>query len=143
MFSSKTDLWATPQKFFDQLNSFYRFETDVCAIPDNAKCPTYFTPEMNGLAQEWNGTCWMNPPYGRGIGAWVEKARLSADENGATVVCLLPARVDTRWWHDHCAKAAEIHFVRGRLKFGDAENSAPFPCAVVVFRPTLEKMLSY
>lgn len=134
MFSSKTDLWATPQDFFDKLHAVFKFDTDVCALPDNAKCARFFSPEQDGLKQEWHGVCWMNPPYGREIGAWVEKAYNSAKANGATVVCLLPARVDTRWWHDYCAKG-EVHFVRGRLKFGNAVNSAPFPCAVVVFRP--------
>ena len=109
---------------------------DVCALPDNAKCIQFFTPDMDGLAQPWEGVCWMNPPYGREIGKWVEKAYRSAKEAGATVVCLLPARVDTRWWHDFCAKG-EVHFVKGRLKFGGAKDSAPFPNAVVVFRPTL------
>ncbi|KAB0665642.1 adenine methyltransferase [Oryzomonas japonica] len=136
MFSSETDMWATPQDFFDRLNIIFRFNLDVCALPDNAKCEHYFTPDMDGLAQPWGGVCWMNPPYGRGIGKWVEKAYRSAKDNGATVVCLLPARVDTRWWHDFCAKG-EIHFVKGRLKFGAAKDNAPFPNAVVVFRPTL------
>ena len=137
MFSSKTDLWATPQDFFDRLNAIFRFQTDVCALHENAKAPEFYTPQMDGLAQSWKGVCWMNPPYGREIGRWVEKAYTSAKTNGATVVCLLPARVDTRWWHDFCAKG-EVFFVRGRLKFGSAENSAPFPCAVVVFRPRIE-----
>lgn len=141
MFSSKTDLWATPQDFFNRLHSAFRFTTDVCALPENAKCAKFYTPEMDGLAQDWNGTCWMNPPYGRGIGEWIEKAYRSAKENGATVVCLIPARVDTRWWHDFCAKG-EVHFVRGRLKFGDARDSAPFPSAVVVFRPNVGDALS-
>ena len=142
MFSSKTDLWATPQDFFNRLNSAFRFTTDVFALPENAKCEKFYTPEIDGLAQEWHGTCWMNPPYGRGIGEWIEKAYRSAKENGATVVCLIPARVDTRWWHDFCAKG-EVHFVRGRLKFGDARDSAPFPSAVVVFRPNVEDALSH
>ena len=136
MFSSATDMWATPQDFFDRLNVVFRFNVDVCALPDNAKCGEFFTPDMDGLAQPWQGVCWMNPPYGREIGKWVEKAYRSAKETRATVVCLLPARVDTRWWHDFCAKG-EIHFVKGRLKFGGAKNFAPFPNAVVVFRPTL------
>lgn len=139
-FSSETDLWATPQEFFDKLNRIFRFETDVCANHENAKCASFFTPEQNGLSQEWTGVCWMNPPYGRAIGEWVEKAYRSAKENGATVVCLLPARVDTRWWHDYCAKG-EVHFCKGRLKFGDAKNSAPFPSAVVVFRPCVSDVL--
>lgn len=136
MFSSKTDMWATPQDFFDSLNAVFRFEVDVCAIAENAKCNTFFSPDVDGLSQEWNGVCWMNPPYGREISAWVKKAYLSAKKNGATVVCLLPARVDTKWWHDYCS-GGEIHFIKGRLKFGSSANSAPFPSAVVVFRPQI------
>lgn len=136
MFSSATDQWATPQAFFDKYNAAYKFQTDVCAQPENAKCANYFTPEQDGLAQEWHGVCWMNPPYGRTIGKWVAKAASAANDNGATVVCLLPARTDTAWWHDHVAThATRIEFIRGRLKFGDAKNSAPFPSAVVVFSP--------
>lgn len=140
MFSSETDMWATPQEFFNRLNKVFRFETDVCALPENTKCSRYYTPETDGLQQQWTGVCWMNPPYGREIGKWVEKAFRSAKDNGATVVCLLPARVDTRWWHDYCDKG-EVKFLKGRLKFGDATNSAPFPSAVVVFRPRVEDAL--
>jgi phage N-6-adenine-methyltransferase len=132
-FSSKTDLWATPQDFFDRYNAIYQFTLDVCALPDNAKCERYFTPEQDGLAQEWTGACWMNPPYGRTIGSWIRKAFESA-KLGATVVCLLPARTDTRWWHDYCQRG-QVEFIRGRLKFGGHKNSAPFPSAVVVFKP--------
>ena len=134
MFSSATDMWATPQYFFDKLNAFFKFETDVCATSENAKCATFFAPEQDGLKQDWIGTCWMNPPYGRGIGAWVEKAYKESRQNGSTVVCLVPARTDTHWWHDYCVKG-EITYIKGRLKFGDSENAAPFPSAVVVFRP--------
>ncbi|MGQ0620903.1 MAG: DNA N-6-adenine-methyltransferase [Panacagrimonas sp.] len=141
MFSSATDLWATPQDFFDRLHSVFRFGVDVCALPENAKCQTYYSPDDDGLKKDWSGVCWMNPPYGREIGAWVEKAYRSAKENGATVVCLLPARLDTRWWHDYCAKG-EVLFVRGRLKFGGSKNAAPFPNAVVVFRPTVHDAFS-
>ena len=133
-FSSKTDLWPTPQDFFSKLHREFAFELDVCALPENAKCANFFTPEIDGLAQEWRGVCWMNPPYGREIGKWVCKAFESA-RAGATVVCLVPARTDTAWWHDYVTRAAEIRFVRGRLKFGNAVNSAPFPSAVIVFRP--------
>lgn len=124
-------MWATPQAVFDELHREFGFETDVCAIAENAKCPRYFTPEQDGLAQAWTGVCWMNPPYGRAIGTWVQKAYESA-RGGATVVCLLPSRTDTRWWHDYCMKG-QIRFLRGRLKFGGCKNSAPFPSAVVVF----------
>lgn len=133
MFTSATDEWATPQNFFDELNAEFGFQLDVCATPENAKCPKYFTKADDGLTQKWQGICWMNPPYGRKIGSWVEKAYASA-QNGATVVCLLPARTDTAWWHDYCLKG-EIRFIRGRLKFGGSKWNAPFPNAVVIFYP--------
>jgi len=131
MFSSNTDLWATPQDFFNRMNEEFNFELDVCANKENAKCDKYFTQETDGLQQEWNGICWMNPPYGRGIGEWVKKAYQSSLK-GATVVCLVPSRTDTKWWHDYCMKG-EIRLVKGRLKFGDSKNSAPFPSAIVIF----------
>ena len=131
--SSKTDLWATPQDFYDRLHEEFSFQTDVCATDENAKCANYYTAEMDGLAQPWSGVCWMNPPYGRTIKAWMRKA-LESSSHGATVVCLVPARTDTAWWHDYAMKG-EIRYVRGRLKFGGHKNSAPFPCAVVIFRP--------
>ncbi|WP_434750234.1 DNA N-6-adenine-methyltransferase [Paenibacillus amylolyticus] len=137
MFSSKTDLHATPQDFFNELNSEFTFETDVCALPENHKCSIFFTPEMDGLAQDWRGVCWMNPPYGRTIGEWVRKAYESS-LNGATVVGLLPARTDTKWFHEYCYGKAELRFVKGRLKFGDATNSAPFPSVVVIWRPVTQ-----
>lgn len=125
-------MWATPQEFYDKYNQIYKFETDVCAISDNAKCNKYYSPEDDGLSKEWNGICWMNPPYGREIKKWVKKAYESS-LNGSTVVCLLPARTDTSWWHDYCMKG-EIEFIRGRLKFGNAKSCAPFPSAVVTFK---------
>ena len=129
MFSSKTDLWATPQDLFDKYDAIYQFETAVCALPENAKCKRFFTPEMVGLKQEWTGVCWCNPPYGRQIGKWVEKACKSF----ATVVMLLPARTDTKWFHDYCLPYGKVEFLRGRLKFGGCDNSAPFPSMIVVF----------
>jgi len=130
MFSSKTDMWATPQDLFDKLNAEFGFETDVCAIASNAKCKNYYTPEIDGLKQEWTGNCWCNPPYGREIGKWVEKAATSK----AMTVMLIPARTDTKWFHDYIYNKAEIRFLKGRLKFGGAQNSAPFPSMIVVFR---------
>ena len=129
MFSSKTDLWETPQDLFEKYDAIYNFETDVCALPENAKCKRFFTPEMDGLKQEWTGVCWCNPPYGRQIGKWVEKAVKSF----ATVVMLLPARTDTKWFHDWCLPYGKIEFLRGRLKFGGCYNSAPFPSMIVIF----------
>lgn len=134
MFSSKTDLWETPQSFFDVLDAEFHFNLDVCALPQNTKCAAYYTPEMDGLSQPWYGRIWCNPPYGREIVKWVQKAAQSA-ENGALVVMLLPARTDTRWFHEYIYEKAETRFVRGRLKFGNAENSAPFPSMIVIFKP--------
>jgi len=131
-FSSKTDLWATPQEFFDKYNAIYNFTTDVCATKENAKCEKYYTLEDSAFNHNWVGVCWMNPPYGRTIKEWMKKAYESS-LNGGTVVCLVPARTDTAWWHDYAIKG-EIEFIRGRLKFGGQKNSAPFPSAVVIFK---------
>jgi site-specific DNA-methyltransferase (adenine-specific) len=133
MFSSATDEWATPQDFFDQLNEEFKFTLDPCATHESAKCARYFTEEDNGLAQDWAGeVVFMNPPYGRVLGQWVKKA-FEESVKGATVVCLLPARTDTRWFHDYIYNRSEIRFIKGRLKFGDSKNSAPFPSMVVIF----------
>jgi phage N-6-adenine-methyltransferase len=130
--SSESDEWATPQDLFDELDAEFKFELDVCALDSSAKCPTYFTPETDGLNQDWkNFTCWMNPPYGDAIGEWMAKAADAAGK-GATVVCLVPARVDTGWWWDYCL-FGEIRFLRGRLKFGGSKTGAPFPSALVIF----------
>jgi len=131
-FSSATDLWSTPIDFFNKYNEQYGFELDVCANAENAKCQRFFTKEDDGLSKEWSGICWMNPPYGREISKWMKKAYESSLA-GATVVCLVPARTDTAWWHDYAING-EIEFIRGRLKFGGSKNSAPFPSAVVVFK---------
>lgn len=133
MFSSKTDLWETPQDLFDSLNDEFHFELDVCALPENAKCEKFYTPAQDGLAQPWRGVCWCNPPYGREIGEWVRRG-LFVSAAGSTVVMLLPARTDTKWFHDYILGQAEIRFIRGRLKFGGSKNSAPFPSMVVIFR---------
>ena len=133
-FSSATDLHATPQDFFDRLDAEFGFDLDVCASPENAKCTIYFTKEDDGLSRDCTAVVWLNPPYGREIGRWLRKANESVKDNGATVVCLVPARTDTNWWHEYVIKH-EVRFVRGRLKFGNAKNSAPFPSAVVIMRP--------
>jgi phage N-6-adenine-methyltransferase len=133
MFTSVTDEWETPREFFDAVNAVYRFDLEVCATHANAKCGRYFTKGENGLAQTWSGVCWMNPPYGREISLWVRKAYESSLVAGLVVVCLLPARTDTRWWHDYViAHAASIRFLRGRLRFS-GRGPAPFPSALVVF----------
>ena len=130
-FSSKSDEWSTPQDLFDDLDAVFHFDLDACASRENAKCRRFFTRKDDALAQEWKGVVWMNPPYGRQIGHFVKKAHDSS-LNGATVVCLLPARTDTRWWHDYVIHGHVI-FLRGRLKFEGGPYSAPFPSAVVIF----------
>lgn len=125
MFSSKDQTWETPQDFFDKVNKEFNFNLDVCAVPETAKCSKFFTPENNALIQKWDGVCWMNPPYGREIIKWIAKA-YNESLNNNTIVCLIPARTDTKYWHNYCMKAKEIRLIKGRLKFGNAANSAPF-----------------
>ena len=118
--SARTD-WETPQFLFDALDQEFGFDVDVCATAANAKCKRFFSPADDGLTQDWGDrVCWCNPPYGRQIGRWMRKAYESA-KGGATVVCLLPARTDTRWWHKY-AQRGEVRFLKGRLKFGTAKH---------------------
>lgn len=142
-FSSATPEWYTPHDFFAGLDAEFNFTLDPCCTHENAKVEKHYTREDDGLSQSWaEEVVFMNPPYGREIGAWMRKAHESA-AFGATVVCLVPSRTDTAWWHNY-AMHGEIRFLRGRLKFGGCENPAPFPCAVVVFRPreaTIEELL--
>ena len=135
LFSSNTDMWATPQAFFDQLNAEFDFNLDPCATHENAKCATFFTKEVDGLKQNWGGyRVFCNPPYGREIPHWVRKAYEESKKPNTTIVMLIPARTDTRYFHDYIYhKAKEIRFIKGRLKFGDAKSCAPFPSMVVVF----------
>lgn len=139
-FSSKTDQHATPQDLFDRLDAEFHFKLDVCADETNAKCDQYFDRQADGLKGDWtavDGWKWCNPPYGREIGKWVQKAATSR-----RTVMLIPSRTDTRWFHtwiwdaeQHCPRpCVEVRLLRGRLKFGNAKSSAPFPSALVVFR---------
>jgi len=132
MMSSNSEEWETPQDFFDALDAVFQFELDAAASAQNAKCVRYWTKEDDALAQRWDGVVWCNPPYGRVIGEFVKKGYEEA-QKGSVVVMLVPARTDTRWWHDWVMKAAEIKLVRGRLRFVGAPSSAPFPSAIVVF----------
>jgi phage N-6-adenine-methyltransferase len=133
MFTSASCEWETPREFFDAVNDVFHFSLDVCATRANAKCALYFTKEENGLAQTWRGVCWMNPPYGREIALRVRKAYESSLADGTAVVCLLPARTDTKWCHDCViAHAESIRFIWGRPKFS-GKGPAPFPSAQVVF----------
>lgn len=131
--TSKSNEWPTPQKFFDELNKEFNFTLDPCCTHESAKCQKYYTEADDGLSKSWAGErVFMNPPYGSAIKTWMIKAYLES-QGGALVVCLVPARTDTRWWHDFAVRG-EVRFIKGRLKFGDGKNSAPFPSAVVIFR---------
>jgi phage N-6-adenine-methyltransferase len=144
LMSSAKDDWETPDWLFDELNREFEFTLDVAANTSNAKCAKWLGPGSSitedALAPlgPWESdpwlleTCWMNPPYGRGIDKWMKKANQSSLSGYATTVCLVPARTDTRWWWDY-VRYAEVRFLPGRLKFGGATNSAPFPSAVAIF----------
>lgn len=133
MSSSRSDDWPTDPKVYARLDDEFGFTLDPCASHDNHKAPRYFTRDDNGLTQPWAGRVFMNPPYGRAIGAWMRKAWEASQTTAELVVCLVPARTDTRWWHEWAVRG-EIRFLRGRLRFGDLSSPAPFPSAVVVFR---------
>jgi len=135
MFSSKTDQWATPQAFFDELNQEFNFNLDPCADEQNHKCERFFTVKENGLAQDWGGyRVFCNPPYGSAIKEWVAKCYWEGHKENTLVVLLIPARTDTAYFHDYIQHRAEIRFIRGRLKFGSSQTGAPFPSMVVIFR---------
>ena len=134
-FKSESIDWGTPQDLYNELDEEYGFTLDPCATPWNTKCDKYYTKEDDGLSKSWKGhVVFMNPPYGREIIKWVKKA---SEEKSACVVCLIPARTDTKYWHEFIfPKAHKIMFIKGRLKFSGNQNgsgSAPFPSAIVVF----------
>jgi len=139
MFSSLRQDWATPRALFEMLHREFHFVLDVCATAETATTPRWIHKSEDALIQDWEKLAigqavWMNPPYGRKIGDWTEKAYRTA-RHGSVVVCLLPSRTDTSWWHDYCMKG-EIRFLRGRLCFDDKRRGrCPFPSAIVVFRP--------
>jgi phage N-6-adenine-methyltransferase len=135
LYSSRSEEWATPADFFAALAGEFDFTLDPCATRQNAKCRHYYTKADNGLVQDWGQhVVFCNPPYGRDIGEWARKCFLAA-KSGATVVLLVHARTDTRYFHDWIYGKAELRFVRGRLKFGDGRQSAPFPSLVAIYRP--------
>lgn len=133
LLSSKSVEWSTPHNLFSYLDTRFSFTLDPCCTRENATCPEFYTIEDDGLVKSWEGhRVFMNPPYGREIGDWCRKAKTEA-EKGALVVGLLPARVDTAWWKENVDGHADVHFIRGRLKFGGCKDSAPFPSAIVVW----------
>ena len=135
LFTSNTNEWATPVKFFEELNKEFNFTLDPCATDDNAKCRKYFTVKENGLAQDWGGeVVFCNPPYGRELPLWVKKCYEEHKKHGITVVMLIPARTDTSYFHEYIYGKSEIRFIRGRLKFNDCKQSAPFPSMIVIYK---------
>ncbi len=134
LFSSNSNEWATPTKFFEELNEEFHFTLDPCATPENAKCKFFYTIEDDGLTKKWGGKrVFCNPPYGREIGKWVKKC-YEESKNCDVVVMLIPARTDTAYFHDYIYhKAKEIRFIRGRLHFNDSKQGAPFPSMVVIY----------
>jgi site-specific DNA-methyltransferase (adenine-specific) len=137
LFTSNSYEWATPQALFDTLNAEFKFTLDPCCNHENAKCDRHYTIEDNGLSQSWaNERVFMNPPYGRQIKKWMKKA-WEESQSGALVVCLVPARTDTYWWHDYAMQVWPhgIRLLKGRLYFNDGDGRATFPSAVVIFNP--------
>lgn len=135
LFSSEYDSWETPQWLFNQLNDEFHFTIDVAASKNNHKVDRYYTLEDDGLMQDWsNEIAFCNPPYGKEqTGIWVEKSFKEYIYNNATVVMLIPSRTDTLWFHKYINNIAEIRFIKGRLKFGNSKNSAPFPSMIVIY----------
>jgi len=137
LFSSENHKWETPDLIFNDLNRVFNFTLDVCATNKNTKIPeNYFSPADNGLEKDWqNNVCFMNPPYGRDVQDWVKKA-YNESLKGTTVVALVPARTDTKWFQD-CWKADYLYFIKGRVKFkdedGNSTGSATFPSVLVIW----------
>lgn len=138
LFSSVNMEWETPPELFRRLDEQYHFTLDVAATAENALCERYYTKETDGLSQSWqtDGAVWCNPPYGRSVAKWVRKAFYES-QGGQTIVMLIPARVDTAWFHDYVYHKATIRFIRGRLKYGlngiSAKNPAAFPAMIVIY----------
>lgn len=132
LYTSKTDDWSTPQDFYDKCNEEFWFEVDVCADDANHKCDRYYTKEDDWLSKDWdNQIVWCNPPYGKEISKRVKKW---SEARGWVVVMLLPARTDTRWFHDYVYHKSEIRFIKSRLYFWKWEDRAPFPSMLVIYR---------
>ncbi len=141
IYSSRRTDWETPKWVFEELNNEFHFTLDPCANDENHVCDTYYTEEDNGLEQDWGGqTVFCNPPYGREITDWVKKCSEESRKPNTTIVMLIPSRTDTKYFHDYLYKKpnVEIRFIRGRLKYGDGKNSAPFPSLIAVFRQNKE-----
>jgi len=145
-FDSIRQDWDTPQLLFDKVNKEFNFEWDLAASKENTKCPKFFTQQDDGLKQKWEGVCWLNPPYGDKSSKmvdWIKKAYNDTQLNSElTVVMLIPARTNTKWFHQFCMKAAELKFICGRPKFGDGKHGLPQPLILVVFKKSDETKFS-
>lgn len=134
LFSSNSDEWATPQDIFDQLNQEFQFTLDPCATNENHKCEWYYTKAQDGLTKNWKGhRVFCNPPYSQ-IAEWTEKCYREGCKDNTVVVLLIPSRTDTKYFHNFIYNRTEIRFIKGRLRFGDATENAPFPSMIVIFR---------
>lgn len=135
LFSSNKDDWRTPKWLFNALHNHFKFDLDVCSDEKNALSPKYYTKENSCLNKNWETCNFMNPPYGREISKFVEKAYDEWRNNNCTIVALLPARTDTKWFHHYIYQIADITFIKGRLKFEGGEKlaPAPFPSMIVIW----------
>ena len=132
--STGNEMCATPQEFYNWISRIFNFTLDVCALPENAKCKCFYSPAEDGLSQPWTGGVWCNPPYGREIGRWVRRACEECEKPyNNFIVMLLPARTDTRWFHDYVYGKARLLFLDGRLKFGEMKTGAPFPSMIAIY----------
>jgi len=132
MFSTGAEEWETPPELFKWLDDYFHFTLDVCASEKNTKCKDFYSREHDAFIEAWTGKCYMNPPYGRGIGKWIKFAWEQSRNPNTTIVCLLPARTDTKWFHEYCTRGTII-FLKGRLTFVGAESPAPYPSMIVIF----------
>jgi len=147
MFSSKNNCWCTPRDFFNKLNEEFNFTIDPCCTSKSALCKKYFTPNEDGLIQDWGGEIvFMNPPYGRELSKWIKKAFEESKKPNTIIVCLIPSRTDTRYFHDYILDKAEIRFIKGRLKFTNEEGiglyPAPFPSLLAIYSYSRAKTIS-
>ncbi len=141
-FKSEKIVYSTPIKLFNVINQEFNFGLDVCALPENAKCPKYFTPEQDGLTQDWKGVCWMNPPFNNALKKWVIKARDESIKHKSLICCLIPVRSNTIWWKNVC-KDAEIRFIIGEVNFNDLERGLWLPMCLMIFGTDKSSQFSY
>ncbi|MGG0308282.1 DNA N-6-adenine-methyltransferase [Priestia megaterium] len=135
LFMSEKEDWGTPQDLFNKLHTYFNFTLDPCSSHTNHKCEKYFTIEEDGLSQSWEGeTVFMNPPYGKQLKDWMKKA-YEESKKGTTIVCLVPSRTDTQWFHNYAYGKGEVVFFNRRLEFEGSNNKAPFPACLVIFNP--------